>query len=751
MDRGPESGEGTGNGPGGPLPWPDAHAVLDAVFAFIGIFTPEGVIIETNRAPLEAAGLIREQVLGQRLVDLPWWTPTERERVREAIARAAGGESSRFDTSVKRIAGGIMHVDAAYAPLRDATGAIRYVVASGVDVTARKEAEAARAASEFMLREAERLAHIGGWRWDIEPNTLAWSDELFRIYGLDPAAFQVTFDRFMERVHPEDRSHTRAVVERARRDATPFVYDHRVVRPDGSVRMLHTRGEAIPGPDGAAIRMVGSCWDVTDRWEATNRLERSISLLSATLEATADGILVIDNDRKVAAFNNRFLAIWRVPAQMMNEADDLQLLAMVRSRLVDPEVFAARVESLYRATEQESLDVLHFRDGRVIERYSCPQLVNGEAVGRVWSFRDITQKERLLRAAEQARAEAEEARNELDHILERVSDGFVALDGTWRYRYVNASAGRLLGRAPEKLLGKHIWSEFPEGRGQAFHKAYEQAIAEQRMVQLRALYPPWNRWFENRIYPSSDGLSIFFQDVTEQQLRDEQLQASTDELRALTARLEEIREEERRLLARELHDQVGQALTALRLDLGWLTAKLTGDGELRPRIATMEKLLDETLETTRRLSAELRPALLDDLGLVAAVAWQAQDFEARTGIPCELETAEREALAIEPARALTIFRVLQEALTNIARHAGAHRVWLRLAVEKEGERDEIVLTVRDDGRGMPAQGAIRPMTLGIVGMRERVAGLGGRLTITSAVGEGTTLVARIPKVAPRAS
>src|SRR6185437_16101034 len=154
------------------------------------------------------------------------------------------------------------------------------------------------------------------------------------------------------------------------------------------------------------------------------------------------------------------------------------------------------------------------------------------------------------------------ARGELERILERVSDGFVALDRAWRYRYGNGSGGRLLGREAASLIGKHIWTEFPEGRGQRFQLAYQQAIDEQRPIHLREHYPPWDRWFENRIYPSPDGLSIFFTDVTEQQKIQDELRASAAELRALATRLSEIREEERRVIARELHDQVGQALTA---------------------------------------------------------------------------------------------------------------------------------------------------------------------------------------------
>src|SRR5205085_10298678 len=120
------------------------------------------------------------------------------------------------------------------------------------------------------------------------------------------------------------------------------------------------------------------------------------------------------------------------------------------------------------------------------------------------------ERARLLARAQSARAEAEAAHRQIESTLERVSDAFVALDTDWRYTYVNQQAGELFGRRPEDLIGKPIWTEFPEGVGQPFYRAYHKAVAEQVPIQLEDYYPPWDRWFENRIYPSPDGLSIFF-------------------------------------------------------------------------------------------------------------------------------------------------------------------------------------------------------------------------------------------------
>ena len=258
-------------------------------------------------------------------------------------------------------------------------------------------------------------------------------------------------------------------------------------------------------------------------------------------------------------------------------------------------------------------------------------------------------------------------------------------------------------------------------------------------------YPPWDRWFEGRIHPSPEGLSIFFTDVTEQQKAQEDLRASAEQLRALAARLSEIREEERKSIARELHDQVGQALTALKLDLEWTRGQIDAGAppETRARLATMDALLDQTLDTTRRISATLRPAILDDLGLAAALRWQAAEFTQRTGVACETRLPEADP-PLAPATALALFRILQEALTNVARHAGAKNV--RIGLTLEGAT--AILTVADDGRGIAPEVLARQTSLGLMGMRERALAFGGTLELSAEVGRGTTVVVRVPVGSP---
>ena len=249
--------------------------VLDALFAFVGFFSQEGIVLETNRAPLAASGLQRAEVVGRRFVDLPWFAHSaeERARVGEAIGRAARGEASRFETSVRSTRGGVVAIDAAFAPVRGPEGSIKYIVGTGVDVSERRQAEneVRRAASGWPRRSG--VAHLGSWEWEVAKNEVAWSDELYVIYGVEPRAHVPSYEAFLASVHPDDREHTSNVLRLAMQNLSPFVYDHRILRPDGSVRMLHTRGEVVGTSDGRVRRLVGSCWDITDRWDAIRAAE----------------------------------------------------------------------------------------------------------------------------------------------------------------------------------------------------------------------------------------------------------------------------------------------------------------------------------------------------------------------------------------------------------------------------------------------------------------------------------------------
>ena len=272
-------------------------------------------------------------------------------------------------------------------------------VGAAFDITEQRELQERLANGEARLAEAQRVAHIGSFDWDIQSDKVIWSDELYRIYGIEPGHFGGTYDAFLEYVLPEDLENTKSTLFEAFRNVKPFTYDHRIRRPDASVRMLHTRGEVIPDVTGKPARLVGSCWDVTELNEAITQMKHARSLLEATIEATADGILVVDRDGRLATYNRRFLTLWHIDDELAKQGDDRKLIDCVADQLEDPDAFSKAVDELYSNPDRESFDVLRFKDGRIYERYSIPERIGDQFVGRVWSFRDVTERERLFRRA----------------------------------------------------------------------------------------------------------------------------------------------------------------------------------------------------------------------------------------------------------------------------------------------------------------------------------------------------------------
>jgi PAS domain S-box-containing protein len=228
-------------------------------------------------------------------------------------------------------------------------------------------------------------------------------------------------------------------------------------------------------------------------------------------------------------------------------------------------------------------------------------------------------------------------------------------------------------------------------------------------------------------------------DVTERSKTEQKLQRVNAELHSLSSHLQNVRELERTAVAREIHDELGQQLTGLKIDALWVARKLEGgDKSVRDKVVDMVALINDTMKAVRRISTQLRPGILDDLGLIAALEWQSQEFEKRTGIS-SLFTSSDYDLTLEAGLATNIFRVYQEALTNIARHANATSIETVVIASK----DHLILTIKDNGQGFDPTQA-KETSFGLIGMKERALMMGGQLIINSAKQEGTRVTLRVP-------
>lgn len=275
----------------------------------------------------------------------------------------------------------------------------------------------------------------------------------------------------------------------------------------------------------------------------------------------------------------------------------------------------------------------------------------------------------------------------------------------------------------------------------------EEAVEKGQAVEREAFDPESGRWISSAIYPTGgltqDGRRIFFHmitDITDRKQAEDQLRTSREQLRSLSAHLESVREEERKNMAREVHDELGQMLTALKIDLSLLTKRLPKEQELLlEKTKSIDELVDTAIQTVKRISAELRPGVLDDLGIAAALEWQVAEFEKLTGIRCEFSSNPKDII-LDPDHSTAIFRIFQETLTNVVRHANATKV--KASLKKEAGR--IVLRIRDNGTGIEKKQISDPGAFGLIGMRERARFWGGELRISGTPGKGTTVAVSIP-------
>jgi signal transduction histidine kinase len=223
-------------------------------------------------------------------------------------------------------------------------------------------------------------------------------------------------------------------------------------------------------------------------------------------------------------------------------------------------------------------------------------------------------------------------------------------------------------------------------------------------------------------------------------IAEEKLQESHEAFRQLATHLETIREAERTHMAREIHDELGQQLTGLKMDISWLNKKIKSeDEEVNQKIQETIQLIDSTVKSVRRIATELRPSILDDLGVVAALEWQSEEFEKRFKIKCIFKSEITNEI-IPPQLATGIFRIYQECLTNVLRHSEATEVFSTLEIRD----NKLLLTIRDNGRGFVVEEITNKKTLGLLGMKERSSLMGGTYEITSNPGRGTSILIIVP-------
>jgi PAS domain S-box-containing protein len=616
------------------------------------------------------------------------------------------------------------------------------------------------------LTEAQRIALLGNWEWDIVNDTLSWSDEIYRIFGLEPQQFEATFKAFMQAVHPEDRQLVEDGVRKALEEGRPYSLEHRILLPDGMVRYVYEQAEEIRGEDGQPIRMLGTVQDITERILAEQNLRWKTAFFEALVNTSADGIIVVDAQGRKVLQNPRAIELWKIPDDVAADPDDNRQIEFVMSRVVDPRAFADRVGYLYAHPEEQSQDEIVVKDGTILERYSAPVLgSDGHPYGRIWSFRDITGRKR---AEEQLRESEARYRG----IFEYAEDIIYLLEPDGTFRSLSPAFEKITGWGVEEWIGKpfapiihpddlpHANAIFLSTMSGESVPSFRLRIARKSGVYFDAdlSITPLGR------NPVAGALGIA-RDVTERQRAEEQIRKLNDELESkVQERTRQLLDAQEELVRKEKLAVLGQVAGSvgheLRNPLGVMsnavyflqTVLSDADattkeylGIIKGEIAASERIVSDLLDSVR--------TKLPQAGMVGVRQLVEQVLGKLTVPPSVAVTLDiPDTLPPVQVDAMQIHQVFRNLISN-GMEAMPEGGTLEIRAVEAGDR--VSIDVCDTGVGIAPEQLgnlfqplfttkARGIGLGLVVVKNLTEANGGKVEVQSEVGKGTTFTVTLP-------
>jgi PAS domain S-box-containing protein len=673
--------------------------------------------------------------------------PEDLEKLNRAIQRAReDGSEYAHEYRVNWPDGSVHWIAGRGRFLYDKTGQPVRMHGAVLDITERSKTDEALRQSECDLAEAQRVARLGSWSFDIATNTVRWSEELYRIFDIEKTAFGGNYETFLSRIHPDDHTRVLQANTEARSNGKPFEVEYRITTRSGQLKHIREFGHVRKDSTGIVSGLFGTAQDITERKQVEQVLQRSEDHLRLVIDTIPTMVWSLRPDGALDFVNQRWLDYAGVsleeavkqPTHLIHPEDlpsvmKKWLTDMAASEPSENELRLRRADGEYRWFWVRTAP-LRDEQGNLVKWY-------GTGV-------DITERKQAEEKLKQSESRLAEAQR-VTHV------------GSWNWDLRSNTVTWsdelycIFGLQPQEIEvdRKVMQNIHPEDRDWVM-SAVENSLKtkEPYSFYYRVLRPDGEeRIVHSRGYVVKDEyeypIRVFgtTQDVTERRRAEEQLRTITEQLRALSARLGLAREEESIRIAREIHDELGAALSSLRWDLediDEVISELTDISQLaalRKKIEDMVSLLDTTVNTVRRIASELRPLALDELGLVEAIKWQAQQFQDRTGIIVECD-CQLDELDLDREVSTAVFRIYQEALTNILRHAQAKKVDIMI----KQEVDEFLLMISDNGKGITQDEKFGAQSLGLLGMTERAHLIGGEINIEGAEGLGTVITLRVP-------
>lgn len=710
------------------------------------INTIEGIVWEADPVTFRFTFVSKqaEKILGypvEQWLDEPdFWTkhihPEDRSwAVKHCVESTAKLEGHEFEYRMRSNDGRIVWLkDIVTVTEEDGKpGKLRGIM---IDITEKKIAEEEILKSNARFQIMSKATSDIVWDFDLTANTFWWNDNYYQNLGYQKVNELVTVDDWFSHIHPDDLQKVKANFFNALKGTDSSWRDeYRYCKADGTYLNILDRGYILRDADKKASRMIGSMVDMTAMYATRQKIMESESWLKTILDTDPECIKLMDAECRLVDINKAGLAM--IEAESLEQVYGKSLLQVVApeqqetaARLVK-DVFEGKKGNL----EFEMIALKGTR--RWCEVYLVPFTnANGEIINALGVTRDITDKKMAM---------LELTRNEEKYrtLVEQAVDAIALYDATGKILDVNTGSVNLLGYSKAELIAMNLKDILTEEEMKNNPVRYDILQQGTSTVKQRKMKRKNGSIVETEVrsqqLPDGRFLSVI-RDLTERIETEQQLEQSYKALRELTDHLHNIREEERSNIAREIHDELGQQLTVLKMDISWLSKKIENPPEkVKERLDELISMVDNTVKSVRRISSELRPSMLDDLGLPAAIEWHAQEFGKRSGINVETDISTGD-VKFPGKISITVFRVFQECLTNVARHADATKINVNLAANK----GFLSLSIKDNGKGFITSGIEKKKTLGILGMKERIQIIKGEYVISSVPGSGTTVQVKIP-------
>jgi PAS domain S-box-containing protein len=691
-------------------------------------------IVSWNKASEDLYGYRFEQVIGKRIPELVKFEfkNTSIEEVFKNV-HLDGSWKGEF-SFIHPITGQKVFLLSSINSLKDTHGKLSGYIITSRDITQKEEVETALKTSNERFELIAEATNDVIWDYDFSKDETWGNVRLFDLYGLKPGSQKINFSMFMEHIHPDARSAIENRMKAAIDNGSKSISEiFQFKDSKGEYRTFYDRAYIKYDDSGAPARILGAMQDITERVEAQNTISASEEKYRAIIEQAADGIFIADEETYFSDVNS---AGCRLSGYSKDELRKLRFEDVIPPEdLITNPLMITKMEKGQSVINERRLVC---KGGTIIDvEISAQKLLDG----RYQLFvRDIGERKR----AEEILQQSEKKYKLLftgnpqpmwmsslpDLNIIDVNESALNHYGYSREEFLKLNLRDL--RPPEDVA--HFLSEIEninlavKNNRQWRHWKKDGTIIQVEVLTHEIIYEGRKVWLSLPL------------DVTEKHNANKLLQKSFEDIRQLASSLQTIREDERTNIAREIHDELGQQLTGLKMDIHWLSRKVNSNDKLvTEKMEESIKLINATIASVRKIATDLRPSILDDLGLMAALEWQGEEFEKRSGIGVSFNNKAGD-LKLKPEANTTLFRIYQELLTNVARHAKAGLV----TVDLFKQDNRLFFKLTDDGTGFNVETIKEKKTLGLLGIKERTLLLDGTYEFKSKAGEGAETIISIP-------